>query len=111
VRAIVPILLLTFLACGVIPVDADAASESPGPHSYASAEGYVPDAETAVKIAEAVWLPIYGERVLEKRPFKARLNGEIWTVEGSLPKGRLGGVPLAEIRKSDGAILRVSHGK
>lgn len=30
------------------------------------ANGFVPAAETAVKIAEAVWLPIYGESVLKK---------------------------------------------
>src|SRR5262249_7899264 len=28
-------------------------------------EGYVPDAATAIKIAEAVWIPIYGEETLK----------------------------------------------
>jgi hypothetical protein len=80
-------------------------------HNYRPPAGYVPDAETAMKIAEAVWLPIYGERVLEKRPWRARLEGDAWRVEGSLPLASAGGVPLALIAKATGEILRVSHGK
>ncbi len=74
---------------------------------------YVPDQKTAVSIAEAIWLPIYGEKVLEKQPFKATLSkdGKIWTVTGSIPPGTLGGFPIIEIRKSDCKIIRVSHSK
>ena len=69
--------------------------------------GRVPDEETAIRIAEAVWLPIYGSK-----PFKARLvNESIWVVNGTLPKGYVGGTPYAEISKSDGNILKVSHGR
>lgn len=80
-------------------------------HSYVSKEGYVPNADTAVKIAEAVWLPIYGESIHQKKPFKARLENEVWIIEGTLPKDTLGGVPIIEISKKDAKILRVSHGK
>jgi NTF2 fold immunity protein of polymorphic toxin system component len=73
--------------------------------------GYVPDAETAMRIAEAVWLPIYGAAVLEKRPWSARLENDVWVVEGSLPRVMPGGVPIARISKRTGEILRVSHGK
>ena len=91
--------------------------ERPGPHSYVPPEGYVPDSATAARIAEAVWIPIYGERqIREQRPYVARLHGEVWTVLGSfppLPPGELwqGGVAEAEISKRDGRILRVSHGR
>lgn len=45
----------------------------------------VPDSETAVKIAEAVLVPVYGKQTVEsERPFKAKLKGEIWTVGGTL---------------------------
>lgn len=81
------------------------------PHRFVPPNGFVPDAQTAIKIAQAVWLPIYGERVLRENPFKATLQGDVWTVEGSLPKGTLGGVAIAEISKTDARILRVSHGQ
>jgi hypothetical protein len=82
-------------------------------HNVKPKDGYVPDAKTAIKIAVAVWEPIYGEKqIAGEKPYTARLdtNG-VWIVEGSLPKGYLGGVAIAEIAKEDGKILRVSHGK
>jgi len=73
-------------------------------------DGFVPDAETAKKIAEAVWIPIYGKKVIDgEKPFKTKLKDGVWTVEGTLPAGDLGGVALVEIAKSDGRILRVTH--
>ena len=79
---------------------------------YTPEAGFVPDANTAIMIAEAVWLPIYGKAVLTKKPFEARLiDGGVWVVEGSLPKGMEGGVPYIEISKLDGRILEVTHGK
>ncbi len=83
------------------------------PHSYVPKDGFVPDAATAVKIAEAVWTPIYGEKeIAEQKPFKATLNKGVWTVLGSFnhPPSWSGGVALAEISKATGQILRVSHG-
>ena len=48
-------------------------------------EGFVPNAETAVKVGEAVLMPVYGEKqILGERPFKAALHGDVWTVEGTL---------------------------
>ena len=80
--------------------------------NYRPHTGYVPNPETAVQIAEAVLLPIYGkEQVESERPFVANLNGDIWTVEGSLPDGWLGGVAEVDIRKSDGKIMRLIHGE
>jgi hypothetical protein len=79
-------------------------------------EGFVPDEETAVKIAEAVWLPVYGRSVLREKPYKATLTDDnIWLVEGTR-KGILpsifatgGGVAFAEIDKLSGKILYVIH--
>lgn len=82
------------------------------PHSYVPELGYVPNEETAVRIAEAIFYPIYGEeKIKEERPFKATLNNDVWTVEGTLEEGFLGGVAIAEISKKDGRIIRVSHGQ
>ena len=46
-----------------------------------------------------------------EKSYRATLADGIWTVEGSLPKGRKGSVALARISKKDGRILRVIHGK
>ncbi len=81
-------------------------------HSYVPKEGFVPDAKTAIRIAEAVWIPIYGAKTIAgEKPFQASLKEGVWTVLGSLPQGWAGGVALAEISKSTGQVLRVSHGK
>lgn len=74
--------------------------------------GFVPDAATAKRIAEAIWLPIYGKTVLTEKPYQATLNSKgVWVVAGSLPKGMDGGVAYIEISKRDGRILEVTHGK
>ena len=80
--------------------------------TYKPKEGYVPDAATAIKIAEAVWIPIYGEETLkDERPFTAHLVNGVWIVQGTLPDGWLGGTAYAEISKETGRILNVIHFK
>jgi hypothetical protein len=83
--------------------------------SYKPTQGYVPDAATAIRIAVAVWVPIYGEKVIElEKPYIATLKGDVWTVVGTFhcKKGVcFGGVALAEISKQNGTILRVIHGQ
>jgi hypothetical protein len=77
-------------------------------HEYVPAAGFVPDAETAIRIAVAVWEPIYGRAKIEgEKPHHATLKNGVWTVEGSLPKGMFGGVAIAEIRKSDALCSRL----
>ena len=82
-------------------------------HNFKPSQGYVPDAATAVKIAVAVWEPIYGqEPIAQQKPYKVVLVNGIWRVEGTLQNQEAaGGVALAEIAKNDGRVLRVSHGK
>jgi len=80
-------------------------------YNYKPANGYVPNKETAIKIAEALWLQVYGEKINDKKPFIAELkDGKIWIVKGTLHHAK-GGVPYIEIRKSDCKILRMTHGK
>ena len=75
-------------------------------------DGMVPNAETAVDIAVAVFKPIYGvEKIESQRPFHAELKGEVWHVYGSLPAGWVGGTAEAELSRKDGRIIRVWHGK
>ena len=86
--------------------------EAKSQDNFAPPVGYVPNADVAIKIAVAVWEPIYGaEHIANEKPFQAVLKDGVWTVQGSLPKGMKGGVALAEISKADGRIIRVIHGK
>lgn len=84
------------------------------PHSYIPPQGIVPTKETAVAIALAVALPIYGdERLQREQPSTATLVDDKWIVEGQFNEsiGAKGGVLVVEISKVDGKILRISHGK
>ncbi len=80
--------------------------------SYMPPEGYVPNAKIAVEIAEIVAEPIYGKAVLaSEQPLEARLEGEVWIVNCTLPKGYEGGTLECRISKRTGQILRMIHGK
>src|SRR3989442_2867523 len=82
---------------------------------YVPPRGFVPDSATAVRIAVAVWIPIYGEReIMSEQPFVATLTDSVWTVAGSLPKppagaAVAGGTAVVRIAKRDGRILFVQH--
>lgn len=72
---------------------------------------FVPDEATAIKIAEAIWLPIYGDKIYNDKPFVAKLsNQKVWIVEGTLHEAK-GGVPHIEIQKKDCKIIKVYHEK
>jgi len=89
--------------------------------TYKPASGFVPDPKTAVAVAEAVLIPVYGrEQIESERPFTATLKRDIWTIEGTLycldtkrvkTTDCLGGVAVVKISKSDGRILYMLHGK
>ncbi|GAA4352795.1 hypothetical protein GCM10023185_12800 [Hymenobacter saemangeumensis] len=69
-------------------------------------KGYVPDAATAVAVAEAVLRPIYaqhGWKLQNCQPLAATLrNDSVWVVRKRRP-GK--GGPYAEISKATGCIL------
>lgn len=91
---------------------ASANGTADGKYSVRPTVGFVPNEETAIRIAEAVWIPIYGGKKIEKeKPFKATLHDTVWIVTGTLPKGSAGGTAIAEISKESGCIIRVSHEK
>src|SRR5258707_10465198 len=72
--------------------------------------GIVPDEVTAVKIAEAVFQPIFGaEEVAKYLPYHAQLKDDVWTVYGTLKRGSLGGTPQMTIQKKDGRVIEVWH--
>ena len=91
------------------------------PHSSAPKEGYVPNAGTAVKIAEAVLVPVYGDKQIEsEKPFTAIRRGDEWIVSGTLhcrdQNGRettncVGGTAVVESPKIDARIISMIHYK
>jgi hypothetical protein len=83
--------------------------------SYKPLPGFVPDSATAIGIAVAVWVPIYGKKQIDsEKPNIATLMGGVWTVVETfhcpVSQHCVGGVALAEISKEDGTILKVIHG-
>lgn len=104
------------LMCGVLllcVVTCFAQSAKPPKYSAPLPNGAVPDQKTAILIAEAVLAPVYGEKVLNERPFTATLKDDTWYVLGTFHHGSgkliAGGVAIVEISKKDGCILRISH--
>jgi hypothetical protein len=73
-------------------------------------QGVVPDEATAVKIAEAVFPPIFGtEEVAKYFPYHAQIKEGVWTVYGTLKPGSRGGTPMLRIEKQDARVLEVWH--
>jgi hypothetical protein len=73
-------------------------------------EGYVPNAQTAVAIAEAVLVPVYGkEKIEQEKPLHAVLSHGVWTVTGTLAEGWRGGVAEVKISQRNGRILQLTH--
>jgi hypothetical protein len=108
------LIILMLVPRDVLTCQTGEGKAAPGQHSYRPKQGYVPDATTAIAIAEAVWLPIYGKKTLDQeRPFQAVLKNDVWTVTGTLHsrhKDVRGGVAVAEISRIDARVFRVSHG-
>ena len=70
----------------------------------------VPTKETAIALAIAVWVPIYGkEHIAKEAPYQAIRVDDCWFVTGSLPKGAIGGTAIAVIKNADGRFLLITH--
>jgi len=95
----------------VLALTLSAASAQEG---YSPPNGFVPDADTAIKIARAVLSPIYGEQKIKgEEPLIARLTGDTWLVVGTLrcAPSCVGGTAEIQISKRDGRVLHVIHGR
>ena len=113
-RRIVLFILVPCLVYGALLITGAYSQEA---HSYVPEKGFVPDVETAIAIAVAVWNPIYGkEQIAREKPYVATLTGDVWSVVGSLPNAPngapvSGGVAMIAISKRSGCILTVTHGE
>jgi hypothetical protein len=103
--------LAVFFVAVLLLASASASRGGVADPGYEPPEGFVPDAETAAKISEVVLVRIYGETQTNlEKPLKARLRGDVWIVEGTMPPKMLGGVAEVHISKKDGRILFLTHG-
>lgn len=82
----------------------------------------VPDEQTAVTIAEKALAKVYGKKQIEsEKPFTATLRDGVWHVGGTIYRkvkqgnvftgACVGGVAMADIRQSDGRVLKTAHTK
>ena len=80
-------------------------------HSFIPNKGFVPDKKTAIAIAYAVAVPIYGKKQMDaEKPFRAELKDGIWTILGSLNCGScVGGTLVMQIDKANGKIIFLTH--
>ncbi|MFZ0039387.1 MAG: NTF2 fold immunity protein [Candidatus Acidiferrales bacterium] len=80
--------------------------------TFVPKNGFVPDKETAIRVAEAVLIPIYGEKqITSERPLSAELKDGIWIVSGHMPLGMNGGAAEIRISKKTCRVISVIHGK
>jgi hypothetical protein len=97
-----------YCAFCLIIVLASACSSRPIANPNPDRDGYISQPETAIKIAEAVWQPIYGDEIYRHKPFHAELKDSVWVVTGTV-HSKLGGGPRMVINKNNGQILVVEH--
>lgn len=72
----------------------------------------VPDEQTAIKIAEAIWYPLYGDAIFEQKPYYVQLEDGFWIVTGSIPDTTFfGGTAYIKFQKSDCKVVNVYHTK
>lgn len=70
--------------------------------------GVIPDGDTAIAIAEAIFQPVFGKEYSANFvPYHARFNDGVWTVYGTPKEGSRGGTPMLKVQKSDGKVLEV----
>lgn len=109
------ILLITTLAASgyaCAGTGSNALKETANTQGFLPKAGMVPDAQTAIAIAVAVWNPVYGEKeIASEKPYQAVLTNGRWTVTGSVPNGWVGGVATAVIDKRDGRVIKIYHTK
>jgi hypothetical protein len=79
--------------------------------SFRPPSGIVPDEKTAITIAEAVLVPIYGDQDIKaQKPFKVTLQNNIWLIEGALPDPpEPRGTFVLRLSKRDGKVLFLTH--
>jgi hypothetical protein len=104
--------ILFVLLLAALPVSSAASGQPAQVPVQVPINNIVADETTAIRIAEAILAPIYGERILAKqRPLIANLVGDVWQINGTMRPFAFGARIHVEISKRDGRILQVTLGQ
>ena len=72
--------------------------------------GVVSDKETAIRIAEAILFPVYGENAIRgQRPYQVTLNDGKWAVDGTVRPGFVGGSFHVVILQRDARVVEIGY--
>ena len=76
---------------------------------YYSGDDDVPDAETAIKVAQPILYKIFGyENIMIRQPFSIQLiNDSVWYIRGSVPKKYNGGDIIIKMSKKNATIYEI----
>jgi hypothetical protein len=116
--AVVATILVAMFAAGTVSQIPKKSAENPESgkwyatkwgQSYRPSNGYVPDQKTAIQVAKAILISVYGEvTVKNEETFTASLAGNIWTVKGAVRPYPSGNAEV-KLSKTDGAVLFLTH--
>jgi hypothetical protein len=68
--------------------------------------------ETAVAIAEPILFKKYGKsHTMRQRPYQTTFIDGYWLINGTLPKGWVGGTFVIILKATDGEIIQLTHYK
>ena len=98
--ALISLFVMTFLWIGFVMAETKDDISDP--------RAFVPDAKTALRIAEAVWEARFGEYIVVKyRPYQVKLEEDVWIIYGTSEDGSIrgGGVPTIKISRENGKII------
>jgi hypothetical protein len=80
--------------------------------SMAKSMDLIDNPQVAKDIAKIILIKMYGVGEIERQePFIVTDNRDAWRITGTLKPEFLGGVAIIEIRKRDGAVIFINHGK
>ncbi|HUG91785.1 MAG TPA: NTF2 fold immunity protein [Planctomycetaceae bacterium] len=65
--------------------------------------------QDVLTVAEPALRRSFPETFEAHQPYSAAFRDGIWHVTGTLPESMFGGTPEAEVRDSDGEVVRVYH--
>jgi hypothetical protein len=112
---------LRVLSCWLVLVTLAVCQDDRSGGIRVPAGGWVPDGATAIKIAEASLIPVYGEeQIASERPLDATLKDDVWTVESMSPCANVksdkrtvcyGGEAVVKLSKLDARVLFMTHYK
>ncbi|HTU24230.1 MAG TPA: NTF2 fold immunity protein [Pirellulales bacterium] len=69
------------------------------------------DEKSAVQIAEIILAKVYGQKVLQEKPWQISSDKTAFTIEGTFHGQGFGGVARIRISRATAEVLEVIHGK